>query len=54
MATAAEIVPKERVISWDKGDDVKMFELSKTNIANPSTTQGLPNKLLEKVCPVGD
>ena len=38
MAADAAKSAKERAISWNKGDDIKLFELFNKDIANPSAT----------------
>ena len=38
MVADAAKSAKERAISWNKGDDIKLFELFNKDIANPSAT----------------
>ena len=38
MAADAAKSAKERAISWNKGDDIKLFELFNKDLVNPSAT----------------
>ena len=47
MAADAAKSAKERAISWNKGDNIKLFELFNKDIANPSATD---KHYLEDIC----